>query len=173
MRFDMAIAKRILELRKRGFLIALNDTVLDDELMKRVGPLLPYFSYIKIDVQRSPKERFHDLLKRIRAYDPEQKCHQGLQPADIQCGGGGDSLLYRRAQRSVASAASIRQLRGTISGAADIIDPGGDTASGQTQCGTVAHDDHIRPVRRRQKGDDSPGAHGEKPHGAYARNASL
>ncbi len=71
MRFDMAIAKRVLELRKRGFQIALNDTVLDDALMKRVGPLLPYFSYIKIDVDRSPKDRFHDLLKRVQAYDPE------------------------------------------------------------------------------------------------------
>ncbi|BBG66124.1 predicted signal transduction protein [Hydrogenimonas sp.] len=71
MRFDMAIAKRVLELRRRGFQIALNDTVLDEEIMRRVGPLLPYFSYIKIDVDRSPKERFQDLLRRVKAYEPQ------------------------------------------------------------------------------------------------------
>ncbi|WP_456403294.1 EAL and HDOD domain-containing protein [Hydrogenimonas sp.] len=71
MRFDMAIARRIVELRRRGFQIALNDTILDDELLKRVGPLLPHFSYVKIDVERSPREKFLDLLRRIRAYDPQ------------------------------------------------------------------------------------------------------
>ncbi len=71
MRFDMAVAKRIVELRRRGFQIALNDTVLDNDLMRRVGPLLPYFSYVKIDVERSPKESFEKLLNRVRAYEPQ------------------------------------------------------------------------------------------------------
>ncbi|WP_457593534.1 EAL and HDOD domain-containing protein [Hydrogenimonas sp.] len=71
MRFDMNIAKRILELRRKGFQIALNDAILDDDLLKRVGPLLPHFSYIKIDVERSPKDRFSHLLNRIKVYDPQ------------------------------------------------------------------------------------------------------
>ncbi len=71
MPFDMNIARRILELRRKGFQIALNDAILDDELLKRIGPLLPHFSYIKIDVQKSPKDRFAHLLGRIRLYDSE------------------------------------------------------------------------------------------------------
>ncbi|MCF6201369.1 MAG: HDOD domain-containing protein, partial [Hydrogenimonas sp.] len=71
MRFDMTVAKRIVDLRRRGFEIALNDAILDSELMKRVGPLLPYFSYVKIDVERSPKESFEKLLKRVKAYEPQ------------------------------------------------------------------------------------------------------
>jgi len=69
MAFNMAIARRVVELRRKGFDIALNDAILDDDLMRRIGPLLPYFSYIKIDVERSPRESFHTLLERIKRYD--------------------------------------------------------------------------------------------------------
>lgn len=70
MRFNMEIARRIVELRKKGFDIALNDAILDERLIQRIGPLLPYFSYIKIDVERSPRgEVFHELLAKIKRYD--------------------------------------------------------------------------------------------------------
>jgi len=69
MPFNMEIARRIVELRRKGFEIALNDAVLDDDLMRRLGPLFPYFSYIKIDVERSPRASFHKLLERVMRYD--------------------------------------------------------------------------------------------------------
>ncbi|WP_457596645.1 EAL and HDOD domain-containing protein [Hydrogenimonas sp.] len=69
MRFDMEVARRIVDLRRKGFEMALNDAVLDEELIRRLGPLMPYFSYIKIDVERTPPEGFEKLLPRLRRYD--------------------------------------------------------------------------------------------------------
>ncbi|WP_353662911.1 HDOD domain-containing protein [Hydrogenimonas sp. SS33] len=70
MPFNMEIARRIVDLRRRGFEIALNDAVLDEELYRRIGPLFPHFKYIKVDMARTPKnETFHKLLDRIKKYD--------------------------------------------------------------------------------------------------------
>ena len=70
MRFTMEIARRIVELRRNGFEIALNDAILDGDLHRRLGPLLPHFSYIKIDMQNSRRDdTFHRLLERIRKFE--------------------------------------------------------------------------------------------------------
>jgi len=63
------ILYKIRELYREGFQIALNDMALNQEILERIAPLIPYCHYIKVDVERTPKEQIPIVIDQIKQYD--------------------------------------------------------------------------------------------------------
>lgn len=55
---DEDVVKAVIALKEKGFTLALDDFIFDEENCKRCSPLFPYVSYVKMDlVENSPEAR--------------------------------------------------------------------------------------------------------------------
>ncbi len=64
-----ALVKRVQELHKKGYKFALNHYKSDDDFLLHFKALLPFVSYIKIDLKKDTKERVLTMLEQLSSLD--------------------------------------------------------------------------------------------------------
>lgn len=59
---------KVIELKKEGFTLALDDMDLSEEMISRFEPIFPYISYVKIDLLLTTKEIVHEKIDIFKRY---------------------------------------------------------------------------------------------------------
>ena len=66
---DDSLVKAVMRYKSRGFELALDDFIYNEEFIKRCEPLFPYVSYVKMDIVDNSEEALAEAAKFFKAKD--------------------------------------------------------------------------------------------------------